>query len=148
MKISLIGIAEVSGSLVLPIAETPIPCGTGFPSPADDYIEKRLDLEKMLIERPAATFFARAHGDSMTGAGIFDGDILIIDKAVPLEERNGRVIVAWLNGEFLVKRYVYDSIRERAYLKSENPGHKPVEIAPEMDFISWGVVTFSIHRHK
>lgn len=144
MRIIEIGIMDVNNVKPLPLANVNIPCGTGFPSPADDYLEERLDLNKHLIKHPAATFYARAEGDSMTGAGIYPNDILIVDKAI--EDVKDRVIVAWLNGEFMVKRYYIDNRLGKVFLVSENPKYHPHEITPEMDFMIWGVVTYNIHK--
>ncbi len=144
MRVSEIGILDLNGGLELPLATVRIPCGTGFPSPADDYFEERLDLNKHLIKHPAATYYARAEGDSMTGAGIYPDDILIVDKAI--EEVNGKIIVAWINGGFTVKRYHVDGRLGKIYLVPENPQYYPHEITPEMDFMIWGVVTYNIHR--
>lgn len=144
MRVSEIGILDLSANKPLPLAKVRIPCGTGFPSPADDYLEERLDLNKHLIRHPAATYYARAEGDSMTGAGIYPGDILIVDKAI--EAVNNKVIVAWLNNEFTVKRYHIDERLGKIYLVAENPKYLPFEITPEMDFMIWGVVTHNIHK--
>lgn len=114
----------------------------GFPSPADDHIEKKLDLNEYLIKHPAATFFVRVEGDSMLGAGINSGDILIVDRA--LEVKNNSIVIANINGEFTVKR-----IRKQAetlYLIPESSAFKPIKITDEMDFELWGVVTFVIHQ--
>ncbi|MEQ9617745.1 MAG: translesion error-prone DNA polymerase V autoproteolytic subunit [Deltaproteobacteria bacterium] len=139
-----LGILDTAHSPRLPLATLRIPCGTGFPSPADDYLEEKLDLNKYLIKHPAATYYARAEGDSMVGAGIFPNDILVIDKAI--EEVKDRIIIAWLNGEFTVKRYHVDNRLGKVYLVPENPKFFPHEITPEMDFMIWGVVTYSIHK--
>jgi DNA polymerase V len=144
MRVSEIGIIDISGTRSLPLAKVRIPCGTGFPSPADDYLEERLDLNKHLIKHPAATYYARAEGDSMIGAGVYPGDILIVDKAI--EAVNNKIIVAWLNSEFTVKRYYIDDRLGKVYLVSENPSYYPHEITPEMDFMIWGVVTYNIHQ--
>jgi DNA polymerase V len=144
MRVSEIGIIDLSGKQSLPLAKVRIPCGTGFPSPADDYLEERLDLNKHLIKHPAATYYARAEGDSMIGAGIYPGDILIVDKAI--EAVNNKIIVAWLNNEFTVKRYYIDDRLGKVYLVPENPKYYPHEITPEMDFLIWGVVTYNIHK--
>jgi DNA polymerase V len=144
MRVSEIGILDLSVNKPLPLTKVGIPCGTGFPSPADDYLEERLDLNKHLIKHPAATFYARAEGDSMIGAGIYTGDILIVDKAI--EAVNNKVIVAWLNNEFTVKRYYIDDRLGKVYLVPENPKYYPHEITPEMDFMIWGVVTCNIHK--
>ena len=144
MRITELGILDLSQSRPLPIARVTIPCGTGFPSPADDYLEERLDLNKLLIKHPAATYYARAEGESMKGAGIYPGDILIVDRAI--ETIKGRVIVALLNGEFTVKRYYVDNALSKTYLVPENPDFYPHEITPETDFKVWGVVTYNVHK--
>ena len=144
MRVRELGILKSLKEASLPLISTRIPCGTGFPSPADDYLEERLDLNKYLIEHPSATYFARAEGDSMINAGIYPNDILIIDKAI--EEYKNKVVVAWLNGEFTVKRYYVDNSLGKIFLVSENPKYYPHEITPEMDFMIWGVVTYNIHR--
>lgn len=144
MRVTEIGILSSISEFALLLASVSIPCGTGFPSPADDYFEERLDLNKHLIKHPAATYYARAEGDSMIGAGIYPGDILIVDKAI--DEFRDRVIIAWLHGEFTVKRYYIDNRLGKVYLVAENPKYYPHEITPEMDFIIWGVVIYNIHK--
>lgn len=114
----------------------------GFPSPADDFLEKKLDLNEHLIRHPAATFFVRVDGDSMQGAGIGRGDILIVDRS--LEAGDGRIVVAVINGEFTVKRI---RLREgEVFLEPENPRYASIRISPESDFQVWGVVTYVIHQ--
>ncbi len=115
----------------------------GFPSPAEDYIETPLDLNEYLITKPAATFFVRAKGDSMVGAGIYDGDLLIIDRSkTPIHDS---VVLAVVNGEFTLKRLL--KFRERVVLSPENPKYQPITITEEMDFRIWGVVAYSVHKH-
>ncbi|MFP4315749.1 MAG: LexA family protein [Desulfovibrionales bacterium] len=114
----------------------------GFPSPADDYIDKNLDLNEHLVKNPAATFFVRAYGDSMKDAGIHSGDILIVDRAE--EPRANSIVVAVVNGELTVKRLRKKG--ETLFLVPENPEFTPVEVTPEMDFEVWGVVTNVIHK--
>ena len=143
MRIKELGILDTT-RLELPLASVSIPAGTGFPSPADDYMEEKLDLNKYLIKHPAATYFARAEGDSMIGAGIYPGDILIIDKAI--SEARDKVIVAWFNGEFTVKRYHINERLGKTFLFPENSKYYPHEITPEIDFMIWGVVTYNIHK--
>lgn len=113
----------------------------GYPSPADDYIEGTLDLNQHLIQHPAATFFVRVSGDSMIGAGIHPGDLLIVDRA--LEARSGRVVIAVLNGEMLVKRLKQTG--RGLYLLAENPAYRPIQVTEAMEFCVWGVVTTVIH---
>jgi DNA polymerase V len=144
MKVTEIGILNLTNPFDLPLTNIKIPCGTGFPSPADDYIEERLDLNKLLIEHPAATFYARVEGDSMIDAGIYHDDILIIDKAKEAKHQN--VIVAWINGEFTAKTYYIDQRLGKVFLVPRNDKYLPQEITPEMDFMIWGVVTYNIHK--
>ena len=114
----------------------------GFPSPGDDYIEKNLDLNELLIKNPAATFFVKVEGDSMVNAKIESGDTLIVDRAV--EVKDGNIVIALINGELTVKRI---SIRnQRIFLHPENKSFKKIEITEEMDFDIWGVVTYIIHQ--
>ena len=114
----------------------------GFPSPAEDYIEQRLDLNELLIRHPAATFFVRVNGDSMTGAGINHDDILIVDRS--LEPLHGKIVIAIVDGEFTVKRLFKDA--ETCKLIAENPDYSPIDITEESGCEIWGVVTSSINR--
>ena len=118
------------------------PVKAGFPSPADDHIEQKLDLNEYLVKHPAATFFVRVEGNSMENAGIFHEDILIVDRALPPED--GKIIVAILNGEFTVKRI--KMVHKKLFLIPENPRFSPVEVTEEMDFQIWGIVTYAIHK--
>ncbi|MDZ7664933.1 MAG: translesion error-prone DNA polymerase V autoproteolytic subunit [Desulfotignum sp.] len=124
----------------LPLYMTSIEAG--FPSPADDYIEGTLDLNEHLIKHPAATFFVRVSGESMIKAGIFPGDILIVDRS--LEAVDKRIVIAVLDGELTVKRLRIRS--GRPSLEPENDRYKPIEITPDMAFEIWGVVTNVIHK--
>lgn len=114
---------------------------TGFGAAADDYMERGIDLNEQLIKNKPATFFFRMKGDAMEGAGIFDGDILIVDRSLKLA--NGKIIVAILNGELLVRRFHKNF--SSAFLIPENPKYKPVNLAEFSDFKIWGVVVYSIH---
>jgi DNA polymerase V len=109
----------------------------GFPSPADDYVEDLLDLERLLIRHPAATFYLRVAGDSMTGAAILSGDLLVVDRAI--EPSHGRIVVAALNGELTVKRLHRQA--GRVALVPENPAYRSIEIPDEAELVIWGVVT-------
>ena len=114
----------------------------GFPSPADDYLEGTLDLNEHLIRRPAATFFLRVSGDSMTGAGIYPGDILIVDRSLP--PTDGRIVIAVVDGgDLTVKRLSRRHGRIR--LLPENSHYPPIEINAEQDLRVWGVVVHAIH---
>ena len=117
------------------------PVAAGFPSPAENYIEGKLDLNKHLIKHPAATFFVRVTGDSMINAGIHPGDILIVDRAI--EPADKKVVIAVINGELTVKRIRIG--KSRISLESENENYKPLEIKEGMDFEVWGIVTNVIH---
>jgi DNA polymerase V len=114
----------------------------GFPSPAEEYLEGMLDLNKLMIKHPAATFFVRAAGDSMSGAAIHPGDILMVDRAE--EAVSGKIILAVVNGEFTVKRFIKKG--RNISLQPENPRYPVIEITPESDFQVWGVVTWVIHK--
>lgn len=130
---------NASSPLSLPLFASRVPAG--FPSPADDYIDQRLDLNDHLIHHPAATFLVRVSGDSMTGARLHDGDLLIVDRA--LEPVDGRIVIAAVNGELTVKRL---SLREgTAWLVPENPAYTPLPITEGLDCVIWGVVTQVIH---
>lgn len=113
----------------------------GFPSPADDFVEKKLDLNEFLIKHQAATFLIKVKGDSMTDANINSGDILIIDRS--LEAKNKDVVLAVIDGEFTVKRI--NKINDKLFLVSENCNYSPIEISSSMDFEVWGVVKHVIH---
>lgn len=113
----------------------------GFPSPAADYEEGKLDLNKHLIKNPPATFFVRVSGDSMTGAGIHDGDLLIVDRSI--EPASGKVVIAVLNGELTVKRL---RIKGGKYtLEPENDNYPIQKITRDMEFEVWGIVTNVVH---
>lgn len=118
------------------------PVFAGFPSPADDFVEKKLDLNEFLIKHPAATFFVRVAGHSMKGAGIHNGDILIVDRS--LEPKDRSIVVAIIDGEFTLKRI--RKHRDNLYLTPENPKFKWIKATEEMDFQIWGVVTYVIHK--
>ena len=139
-SISAIYGMEESGSLELPLFSARV--AAGFPSPAEDYLESRLDLNQHLIRNPASTFFVRAAGESMMEAGIYDQDLLIVDRSI--EKRNRRVVIAILNGEFTVKRLVQDE--EEIFLVAENPDFVNIPIRVDSDFSVWGVVTYVIHQ--
>lgn len=123
----------------LPLFASRVPAG--FPSPADDYVDQRLDLNTHLVEHPAATFFTRVSGHSMRGAGIHDGDLLIVDRA--LEPQDGRIVIAAINGELTVKRLQLR--KSGTWLVPEHPDYKPLKITEGLDCVIWGVVTRVIH---
>lgn len=115
----------------------------GFPSPAEDYVEGRIDLNRDLIKHPLATFYIKVEGDSMINAGIHPGSLLVVDRAVEVHE--GHIVVARINDELCVKRYcVEDGL---IYLMPENELFQPILITEEMDFEIWGRVMYSIQPH-
>ena len=113
----------------------------GFPSPGDDFKEGSLDLNEHLISHKAATFFVRVTGDSMTGVGVFPGDLLIVDRS--LTPTPGKVVIAVLNGEMTVKRL--EKSKEGLLLCAENKRYADIKVGAEDDFSVWGVVTNVIH---
>ena len=138
-KVEAIYKPDCSTSCPLPLYVTPV--SAGFPSPAEDYIEGKLDLNKHLIKHPSATFFVRVTGDSMIDVGIHDGDTLIVDRA--LEPHDGSIVIAVVDGELTVKR-----LRKKAdelLLVAENKKYQPIAIHEETSFEIWGVVTNVIH---
>ncbi|MDD5089368.1 MAG: translesion error-prone DNA polymerase V autoproteolytic subunit [Candidatus Wallbacteria bacterium] len=139
-NVEWLGVFGQKTDLKLPLFSDGI--AAGFPSPADDYIERKLDLNEYLIRHPAATFFVRVEGESMINAGIHPGDILIVDRA--LEPGDNKIVVALLEGEFTVKR-----LRKTCsglFLLAENPAYAPIEIQQGANFEIWGVVAFVIHQ--
>lgn len=108
----------------------------GFPSPADDFLEQSLDLNKFLIKNPSSTFYGRVSGNSMHNAGIHDGDILIIDKS--LHAQDGDIAVCWINGEHTVKRLKIK--KDSIYLVPENADYSMTKVMPEDNFLVWGIV--------
>ena len=114
----------------------------GFPSPADDYIERYLDLNAEYIKHPSATFLVTAMGDSMVDVGIYSGDVLVVDKS--LEAVDGKIVIAAINGELTVKRLS----RKNGYVQllPANPKYKPIDITDEQDVVIWGVVTLVLHE--
>ena len=117
----------------------------GFPSPAQDYVENGIDLNRELVKNPSSTFFGRARGNSMEGAGIFDGDLLIIDKS--LEPREGAIAVCFIDGEFTLKRIhceKHDGQVTAIWLQPENEQFTPIKVTQDNQFIIWGIVVHSV----
>ncbi len=114
----------------------------GFPSPADDYINEKLDLNEFLIEHPASTFFLKIEGESMKDAGIFAGDMIVVDRSKIA--KNGDIILAVVNSEFTVKRFKKN--KDEVYLISENTAYKPILITDNTYFEVWGVVSSIIRK--
>lgn len=125
---------EVDTPVEIPLAESGV--HAGFPSPAEDFLEGSLDLNRLVIRHPEATFFARVEGDSMQDEGIAEGDILVVDKAV--EPYDGCLAVSYIDGEFTLKRVRIEP--DRILLVPANPKYRTIEISPDNDFAVWGVV--------
>lgn len=123
----------------LPFYQTMI--AAGFPSPAEDDMADKLDLNDLLVKHPSATFFLRVSGSSMIKAGIHHNDILVVDRS--LEPVHGRIVIASLNGELTVKRLYREG--KKVQLHAENDAYPPIDISEEMDFRIWGVVTSVVH---
>lgn len=123
-----------SASVAIPLSESTV--HAGFPSPADDFLVESLNLNSLVIRHPEATFFARVEGDSMKDDGIFEGDILVVDKSV--EPYDGCLAVAYIDGEFTLKRVKIEP--DKISLIPANPKYKTIEISPDNEFSVWGVV--------
>ena len=124
----------------LPLFLANVPAG--FPSPADDYIDRNLDLNEYLVKHPSATFFVRVEGESMINAGIHCGDVLIVDRA--LQATDKKIVIANVNGELTVKRI--RKIKNKLFLAAENPDFEPIEVKGGEQFEVWGIVTYVLHQ--
>jgi DNA polymerase V len=114
----------------------------GFPSPAADFMETNIDLNKELSENPLATFYIKAKGNSMIDAGINDKDVLVVDRS--LEPQNNKIAICFIDGEFTVKRILVE--KECLYLMTENASYSPIKITEENQLIIWGIVTYVIKK--
>lgn len=136
---SIAQLGRSNSSSQIPLAASRV--SAGFPSPADDYIERHLDLNEKLIRHPSATFLMKVEGDSMIQAGIESGDLLIVDRAI--QPSPGKIVIAAVNGELTVKRLV---LRQGYYwLQPENPKFRPIPLNESNDCFVWGVVSHIIH---
>lgn len=124
----------------LPLSEAGV--SAGFPSPADDFMSLKLDLNRELIKNPAATFYARVSGESMIDDGINNGDLLVIDKSV--EPYHGCLAVCYIDGEFTLKRF--ENHGDHALLVPANKKYKPIKVTLDNDFMVWGVVRYVIKK--
>ncbi|TDY10580.1 LexA family protein [Meridianimaribacter flavus] len=129
-----------SHDLEVVLAQTGI--SAGFPSPADDFKEFKISLDKTLVKNKEATFYARVSGQSMIGAGLDDGDLLVVDKS--LEPQHNKIAVCFIDGEFTVKRLRVT--KEGVYLQPENPAYEPLLVTNDNDFQIWGIVTHVIKK--
>ena len=114
----------------------------GFPSPALDFMETAIDLNKALSENPLATFYIKVEGNSMTGAGIDDKDVLVVDRSI--EPQNNKIAICYIDGEFTVKRIKRE--KEGLWLMPENPKYEPIKVTEENQFLVWGIVTYVIKK--
>ena len=134
--------ADLSSELNLPLAGEKI--RAGFPSPAQGYMTDSIDLNRELIRHPATTFYARATGDSMKDFGIDEGDLLVIDKA--LDPQDGDIVVAFVDGEFTLKRVKFDDNEKCIWLVPGNDDYSPIKVTKDNEFLIWGVLTYNIKR--
>lgn len=133
-------IPETSEVIERPIVNENI--AAGFPSPAEDFKEVRISLDKELIENENATFYARVRGNSMIDANIEDGDLLVIDRSI--ETRNGKIAVCMIDGEFTIKRLKVE--KDQIFLMPENKAFKPIKVTEDNELIVWGIVTYVIKK--
>ncbi len=126
--------------LSLPLMQDKVPAG--FPSPAADSMERTIDLNDHLVTHPAATFIVRVSGDSMTGAGIFDGDLAVVDRS--LVPHHNDIVIAVINGEMTVKRL--STTGRKIMLKPENPNYPPIMLHDDSELVIWGVVSSVIRQ--
>jgi len=131
-------IPDYATALELPFIDVGI--SAGFPSPADDFIELTIDLNKHLIKHKDSTFFAKVKGHSMKNAGIFDGDLLVIDKS--LAPQDGKIAICQIDGEFTVKRIKIE--KDIVWLVAENDAYEPIKVTEENELMIWGIVMHSI----
>lgn len=132
--------ADTDSELNLPFISTGI--SAGFPSPALDFIDLSIDLNRHLIKHPSSTFYGRVKGDSMIEAGIHDGDLLVIDKS--LDPKDDKIAVCYIDGEFTLKRIKIE--KDCCWLLPANPKYQPIKVTEENDFLIWGIVTHVIKK--
>ncbi|MBW3041904.1 LexA family protein [Prochlorococcus marinus] len=139
-KISHSSSKEMPSNLLVPLVKETI--SAGFPSPAEDYIELGIDLNQYLIKNPISTFFLRVCGNSMNNAGIYNNDLLIIDRSI--NPTPGHVVVALLDGEFTLKRLIKE--KNNYYLKADKKNYPAINLYEYLDIQIWGVAIYSIHK--
>ena len=147
MKLKETRIIDVFSSASPVLAPVRIPLyssspAAGFPAPGDDMVEKSLNVHDYLVKHPVATFFVRVEGDSMEGAGIFSGDILVIDRSI--EAVVGKIVVAAVGGGLVVKRLA--RLEGSMVLVSENDAYEPIRVGSDEECFVWGVVTGSVRQ--
>ena len=138
-KVDYVATIVNKGLYEIPLYGNPV--AAGFPSPADDYLEEKIDLNRYLVKHPASTFLVRASGESMINIGIFPDDILIVDRSLKAE--NGKVVIAAIDGELTVKRYRKKG--NKITLEAENDSYKSIKYNQEGESYIWGIVTSVIH---
>lgn len=134
--------ADLSTILELPFVDGGIKAG--FPSPAQDYLTDSIDLNRDIIKHKESTFYGRVDGDSMKDAGMGDGDIIVVDKA--LEARDGDYVVAYLDGDYTIKEFRKDKSGDFGWLIPHNSEFSPIKVTADNEFLIWGVVTFTIKK--
>ena len=139
MKLSILGNSTIRSELTIPLFTERV--AAGFPSPAQDYVEGSLDLNELCIQHPAATFFVRVHGDSMTDAGIYPNDVLVVDRSVTA--RDGDIVIASIDGEFTVKEL---RLKPSPRLIPRNPAYSPIEVTEDGGLEVFGVVTSVVRQ--
>ena len=115
----------------------------GFPNPATDYANETIDLAREMVRHPESTFYARIMGDSMQEAGIYNGDIVVVDRA--LQPENGDFVVACVDGEFTLKEYQFDAANQCVWLVPHNANYQRIKVTEENTFMVWGVITYCVH---
>ncbi len=133
--------ASTETVLAIPLAQSSVKAG--FPSPAQDYMSEEIDLNRLLITHPEATFFVRISGDSMMDAGILDGDLAVVDKS--LDASDGDFVIAFVDGDFTIKQFRLDASGNSGWLVPWNKRYPRIEVKSGEDFRIWGVVTYVIH---
>jgi DNA polymerase V len=141
-EVTILQPAEVLSQIPLDVYAAKV--SAGFPSPSNDYLEGKLDLNEHLIKNPPATFFVSVSGDSMIGAGIHPEDILVVDRSI--SPTSGKIVIAVVDGDLTVKRLLLGGGGNNVFLMAENPSYPPITITEEMSFQVWGVVTYVIHK--
>lgn len=142
MKKIILHNIDITSSLPIPYADEGI--RAGFPSPAQDYMQQAIDLNKEIVRHPASTFYGRVVGDSMKEEGIEEGDILVIDKSLEIQDDD--LAVCFLDGEFTVKRVQLEA--DAAWLVPSNTAYPRIKVTKDNDFIVWGVVTYTIKKNR
>ena len=140
-QLEIVG-ADTSSQLPLPYADQGI--RAGFPSPAQDYMDLSIDLNRELIRNPSSTFYGRVKGDSMQDAGVSEGDVLVIDKS--LEPQDGDMAVCFLDGEFTLKFIQLE--KDVIWLIPANESYDPIRVTAENEFLIWGIVTYTIKNNR